>query len=55
MSMVSDETAEQRHLSVDDKHRKRLCVIPGFMRPEANIRSGMSIYAIIIAQIVPGL
>lgn len=23
----------KRHLSVDDKHRKRLCVIPEFMRP----------------------
>ncbi|KYC25925.1 hypothetical protein WM44_10015 [Citrobacter sp. AATXQ] len=32
MSMVFDEAT--RHLSVDDKHRKRLCIIPEFMRPE---------------------
>lgn len=25
----------KRHLSVDDKHRKRLCIIPEFMRPES--------------------
>ena len=32
MSMVFDEAT--RHLSVDDKHRKWLCIIPEFMRPE---------------------
>ena len=53
MSMVSDEP--KRHLSVDDKHRKRLCVIPEFMSTKANIRDGMSIYTYIIARNVPEL
>ncbi|AFJ48823.1 hypothetical protein EBL_c37840 [Shimwellia blattae DSM 4481 = NBRC 105725] len=40
---------------VDDKHRKRLCVIPGIMRRYREHKNGMSIYPGIIALCVPAL
>ena len=51
--MMSDEADRPRHLLVDDKHRKWLCIIPGFMKPKANIRNGMSIYGMHYAYSMP--
>lgn len=47
----------KRHLSVDDKHRKRLCIIPEFMRPESEHKRWNEhlpgYYRTLVAQVAP--